>query len=125
MAVESNIWDETYRALADQRSGQYAFGKFSGAATVALCDISGEAACGILQNNPQSGDNAVVRMAGRSKCRGAATIAVNTMICTDHSGRALAVTLGSGDYSIAMTHEAMADGKISEVIVRGTPHRMK
>ncbi len=125
MAVETNIWDETYRAIADMQSCQYAFVKFSGAATVALCDISGEAACGILQNNPYSGDNAVVRMAGLSKVRAAATIAVNLMICTDHSGRALGVTLGSGDYSIAMTRQVLADGGMYEVIVRGTPHRMK
>ena len=125
MADDVNVFDYTHAAYIDMQSGQFTFVKLAADKTVTMCDTSGEAMCGILQNNPKSGENAVVRHLGCSKLKGRATVAFGTLITTDHSGMGLSATMGSGDYVICMNSEALASGKTSEVIVRGTPVRAK
>ena len=124
MAIDVNVWDATYSAYIDLQSSQFAFVKFGAEGAATMCDTSGEAMVGILQNRPRSGQNAMVRHLGVSKLYGAGTIGVNLLLTTDHSGHGLAAYMGSGDYTIC--HGAdLADGKLSEVVVRGTPVRAK
>ena len=109
-------WDDTYEAGIDLRSCQYALVKFSAAKVVSLCTTSGEQMCGILQNNPNSGLNAVVRFGGRSQVQGAKVFAAGALLTTNHSGRAFVAQ--SGDYYLCQAMELGSSSKKSLVIVR-------
>ena len=124
MANEYSVWDETFAAAADFQSCQFCFVKVSVTPRwVALCSTSGEAMMGILQNNPLSGGNAVVRLLGRSKLVAGGAVTLNGLVKTGSSGQGLSVTLTSGEYVCAQAIETLASGEINEVIVRGAPVR--
>lgn len=59
------IYDESFTAGADLRTKQYMPVKFSAANTVNVAGAA-EAAIGILLNDPNSGEAAIVRMLGQS-----------------------------------------------------------
>jgi len=124
MSNDFAVWDETFAATADFQSCQFCFVKVSATPRyVALCSTSGEAMLGILQNNPLSGGNAVVRLLGRSKLRAGGSVTLNGLVKTGSSGQGLAVTLTSGEYVGAQAIETISSGDINEVIVRGAPVR--
>lgn len=124
MAVEKGIYDETFETREDFQSCQYCFVKLAATPRkVDICDTSGELMLGILQNNPLSGGNAVVRLMGQSKLRAAGTVAVNGLITTNHSGQGLAITLTSGEYVMCQAAEALANGQTNEVIIRPVARR--
>lgn len=124
MAVELAIWDETFNATADFQSCQYCFVKLSATPRkVALCSTSGELMVGILQNNPLSGGNAVVRLQGTSKLRAAGTVTLNGLVKTNHSGQGLAITLTSGEYVMCQARETLTNGQTNEVIIRAVARR--
>lgn len=57
----------SFEAGADLHLKQYYFVKFNSSGKVILCDTDGEAALGILQNTPTSGQAAAVMLYGISK----------------------------------------------------------
>lgn len=80
------------------------------AVNVASLGTSSEIA-GVLQNLPQSGEDATVAYSGESKITAGAAIAVNAHVTTNSSGRAVTVT--SGSMAIGRVLEtATADGDI-------------
>ncbi len=114
---EAAIWDQSYAAYIDLRSCQYAFVKFAASRTVTLCGTSGEATIGVLQNQPYSGANAVVRHMGESKKLSRATITYGSRVTTDHSGAAVGTTLTSGEYIAGPATETTATGRIFRMLV--------
>jgi hypothetical protein len=124
MTVEKAILDATYQAYTDLRSCQYAFMKLvSNNDVVTVTATSGERMIGILQDQPNSGMNAVVRLAGVSKLRGAGTVSANALVTTAMSGEGIGITLTSGQYVMAQAVDALADGKTSRVLLRGASVR--
>ncbi len=122
MAIQVNVWDETFIAGEDLQSSQYIFVRTSGTG-VTMCRTSGEQMLGPLQNAPKSGMNAVVRMVGKSKLMGADSVTIGGLLTTSHSGLGLGVTLTSGEYVGGQAAQTFSSGRISEILVRGTPVR--
>ncbi len=122
MAVTFGVWDQTFTAGGDLRSSQFALVTMSGTGII-LPVASGQIHTGVLQNNPNSGQNAVVRLEGMSKVIGRSTIAVNSLLTTDHSGAVMGITPTSGQYVLAQAAEATASGKKSMALIRGVASR--
>ena len=95
---------ETYIAGADLSSSQYLFVKVSGANVVVAGD--GEAAVGILWNDPTSGKAASVVRGGDPHVYAGAAIAAGIDIASDAAGKAVAAT--TGDIILGTTRAAAA-----------------
>ena len=95
---------ETYIAGADLSSSQYLFVKVSGANVVVAGD--GEAAVGILWNDPTSGKAASVVRGGDPHVYAGAAIAAGVDIASDAAGKAVAAT--TGDIILGTTRAAAA-----------------
>lgn len=122
MATEVNIFDATYIARGDLRSNQFFMVEFVADRTVQRCSSTVAKVCGILQNNPNSGQEASVRHLGMSKCECTSGPA-GSFVGPDAAGRGAikAPIANSGQYIIAQTVEtATASSRIS-VIVQSVP----
>tara|TARA_R110000737_G_scaffold204632_2_gene223421 strand:- start:2598 stop:2969 length:372 start_codon:yes stop_codon:yes gene_type:complete len=95
---------ETYIAGADLSSSQYLFVKVSGANVVVAGD--GEAAVGVLWNDPTSGKAASVVRGGDPHVYAGAAIAAGIDIASDAAGKAVAAT--TGDIILGTTRAAAA-----------------
>jgi hypothetical protein len=85
----------TLTAAADLSSKQYYFVKLASATTVNVCTATTDRAIGILQNDPTSGQSAVVRIFGISKVVADGTIAFNNVIGTSADSQADAIVPGT------------------------------
>ena len=96
MAYESPGIDfGTLTAAADLSAKQYYFVKLASATTVNVCTATTDRAIGILQNDPESGEQAVVRIFGISKVVADGTIAFNNVIGTSADSQADAIVPGT------------------------------
>ena len=96
MAYESpSINLGTLTAAADLSSKQYYFVKLASATTVNVCSAITDLPIGILQNNPESGEQAVVQIFGISKVVADGTIAAARWIGTSADSQAAGITPGS------------------------------
>lgn len=100
MAREANLSCRTYPAGADLSAKQFYAVKLDSAAAVVLAG-AGEAAIGILQNNPTSGQAATVAIAGRSKMVAGAAVASGARVASNASGKGVTATAGKVDTSDA------------------------
>ena len=81
----------TANADLSAAANQYKIVKQVSATQVGLCTAASDVPYGILQNKPESGESALVRVLGVSKVRvNAAGLAINTDWGTDANGRAIA-----------------------------------
>ena len=106
MAVHYDGLDISYLAAEDLSSYQYRFVHLATDTTVDLLDGATEYPIGILQNAPESGEEAIVRVEGTSKLVVNGSMAVGTRVKAEYVG---AADNGKGD-------AADTDGDI----VRGT-----
>ena len=96
MAYESpSINLGTLTAAADLSSKQYYFVKLASATTVNVCSAVTDLPIGILQNNPESGEQAVVQIFGISKVVADGTIAAARWLGTSADSQAAGITPGS------------------------------
>ena len=96
MAYESpSINLGTLTAAADLSAKQYHFVKLASATTVNVCTATTDRAIGILQNNPTSGQQAVIQIFGISKVVADGTIAFNNVIGTSADSQADAIVPGT------------------------------
>ena len=96
MAYESPGIDiGTFTAAADLSAKQFYFVKLASATTVNVCSATTDRAIGILQNNPESGEQAVVQIFGISKVVADGTIAFNNVIGTSADSQADAIVPGT------------------------------
>lgn len=117
MAVDYDLDVLTRLAGADlSATGQYRFVEQSTAGTVTVCNSAGENALGVLQNNPTSGQAAVVAVGGVSKITAGATIAIGDQLATTAAGKAAPATNGQVILGEAMT--GGADGSIISMLWR-------
>lgn len=94
MAWEAKILDLPFPAAEDLSSDQYRFVVLNTSGNVRRPDSEGEYALGILQNAPESGETAVVRVAGVSKLRCNAALSVNDLVKPEYVS---ASDAGKGD----------------------------
>ena len=94
MAVNYSGLDISFLAAEDLSSQQYRFVHQATDTTVDLMDSATEYPIGILQNAPESGEVAVVRIEGTSKLVMNAVVAVGTKLKAEYVG---ATDNGKGD----------------------------
>ena len=96
MAYESpSINLGTLTAAADLSSKQYYFVKLASATTVNVCSAITDLPIGILQNNPESGEQAIVQIFGISKVVADGTITAGRWMGTSADSQAAGITPGS------------------------------
>jgi hypothetical protein len=78
--------DLSLKAAADLRTNQYNFVKLDANGNVVLASAAGEKVLGVLQNKPNTGETAVVRVIGVSKVVASAAIAAGDYIATTAAG---------------------------------------
>jgi len=98
MATELAILDVSYLAAEDLSSDQYKFVVLTSTGTVRRPDSENEVAIGVLQNDPASGEIAVVRVAGFSKLRASSALARNTFVKPEYVSAADA---GKGERAVS------------------------
>ena len=94
MAYEGKGFDITFTAGEDLSAMQYRFVHQADNGTVDMLDSAAEFPVGILQNAPESGEMAVVRVAGISKLVMNAAVAVGALLKAEYVG---ASDNGKGD----------------------------
>ena len=114
MAYESpSITLGTLTAAADLSAKQYHFVKLASATTVNVCTATTDRAIGILQNDPTSGQQAIVQIFGISKVVADGTIAFNNVIGTSADSQADAIVPGT-DTSVVTLGIAIQAASASE-----------
>ncbi len=123
MAYESPGTDiGTFTAAADLSGKQYHFVVLASATTVNVCTAITNAPIGILQNDPESGEQAVVRISGVSKVVADGTLAAGNFIGTSADAQADAISPGT-DTTVYMTGqcvEAASAGETTTMILNIT-----
>jgi len=103
-------------AAADLSAKQYYIVKCTAAEAVNVGSSAGEAVLGVLQNDPTSGQPAIVRTTGVSKVIvGTGDLAVGALVQTNASGQAIAAA--SGDYTIGYCIKGASAGEYAEIVV--------
>jgi len=88
MSQQVGVLDITFKATADLRTKQYYIVYMDGTDAVNVCGANGKA-IGILQNEPNINEAAVVRVGGTSKVICSDTsVAVGDYLTSDSSGKA-------------------------------------
>ncbi len=119
------IYQATYQARGDLRSNQFYLCEFVAADQVQRVSSTAAVACGIIQNNPNSGESCLVTHIGTSKTIATSGITVGEMVGAAATGAARRVIIGTDTavYAFAQSIETFASGDIRRVLVRGTPTR--
>ena len=114
MAYESpSISIGTLTAAADLSAKQYHFVSLATATTVNVCSAITNAPIGILQNNPTSGQQAIVQLFGVSKVVADGTLAAGNFIGTSADGQADAISPGT-DTTVYMTGQCIQAASAGE-----------
>ena len=123
MAYESPLVTiGTFTAGADLSAKQYHFVVMASATTVNVATAITNAPIGILQNDPESGEQAVVRLSGVSKVVADGTLAAGNFIGTSADAQADAISPGT-DTTVYMTGqcvEAASAGETTTMILNIT-----
>lgn len=130
MATESTfVYDESFIAASDLSSCQYYIVSSSADGYVDKCTASSGGisvvtrAIGILQNNPSSGQAAIVRILGKSKvvASSSGTLTIGTYVACATNGQAMTATTGCLVLGPVMkaSSTAAASGVLAEVLLHG------
>lgn len=111
MAHNGQQTRETYVAGADLSAAQFRF-VTAGASGVTLTG-AGEAADGVLLNDPVSGGAATVVVVGRTVVEAGGTIAAGALVASNATGEA--VTAATGNIVLGKAAEAGVDGQLITV----------
>ena len=114
MAYESpSVTIGTLTAGADLSAKQYHFVVLASATTVNVATAITNAPIGILQNNPTSGQQAIVQLFGISKVVADGTLAAGNFIGTSADGQADAISPGT-DTTVYMTGQCIQAASAGE-----------
>jgi hypothetical protein len=113
------ILAKTYTAGADLSNYQYCFVYMSGANTVTYTG-SGGSPIGILQNAPESGEDAVVMHIGVSLLSMSAAVSVNALVGSAANGQGVAVTSDDAIYAAyCLQASTQADDEVRVLLPGG------
>ena len=110
--------DKSFISGEDLTAKKYYAVYLSGDQTVSLCATGHLNAVGILQNDPNTGEGALVRLEGTSKAVASGAIAVGTRVVATADGKIASVAAAGADEQdvIGVALEAAAaDGDIIEI----------
>lgn len=117
----SDYIDITFKAGEDLSAKQYYIVKqHSANQTVVSCSGTTDKPLGVLQNKPESGEAAVVRIFGRSNLNADAAMAVNAVVgpAADGQGATYVAGTDTTKYSIGICIRAVDNaGEIAEMVV--------
>jgi len=119
MAQSLYVLEKSFKAATDLSGNQYYFVKQTGDGEVNLCNTLGEFSYGVLQNKPESGKAANVRLEGTSKVVASGAIARDSYVTTNASGKAVATTTAGHFVRGIALQSASADGDIIEIWLTG------
>ena len=123
MAYESpQVLVGTLTAAADLSAKQYHFVVLASATTVNVASAITNAPIGILQNTPESGEQAIVAISGISKVVADGTLAAGNFIGTSADAQAAAISPGT-DTTVYMTGqclEAASAGQTTNMLLNIT-----
>jgi hypothetical protein len=120
MSQQTGVLDKSFIAGADLRTKQYYLvqGGIATPYSVILATGSTNGIIGILQNEPNIGETAVIRMLGTSKMVAKSSVKTGTPITSYSDGIGTPATWVTGQKVIAIALEpASADGDIIEVLI--------
>ncbi len=107
-------------AGADLSADQFKFVKADSTADQVVLAGNGEAALGVLQNDPDAvGKAAEITALGVSKIFSGAAVTFGAVIASDATGRAAAATIGEFGQGIALEAASGAGELISALIIPG------
>jgi hypothetical protein len=128
MATEHTfVFDRSFQAATDLSAKQFYIVSSSAAGVVDLCTASSGTitvvtrAYGVLQNNPTSGNSALVRRLGLSKCvaSSSGSIAVGAYVACSTAGTLMTATSGCYVLGTAMTASSGVAGQLIELELVG------
>ena len=127
MATENGILDLTFEAAEDLSDDQYRILVLD-TGKVRRPNASTDMPLGILQNAPESGEAAAIRLIGVSKCRMGEAVAENEWVKLEYVS---ATDAGNGmdadvalDLAIGRCIKAAGDGELGEVLLSGAVHQV-
>jgi hypothetical protein len=117
----------TLVAGADLSANQYYFVKINTSGQAVLCSGATDKPIGVLQNDPASGEEAVITVVGGSKVVASASIDEGVLIGTAASGKADAKTPGTDTTEYVVGTVILAAGADNEILTAlincSNPHR--
>lgn len=117
MAIQHNLMSITREAENDLSSNQYYCVELVASNKVDVCDAQGELAIGILQNEPEAGENASVMVSGISKVISHDTnIVAGSKLTTDANGKVEVAASGDEVIGIALEAASSTDDIISMLV---------
>jgi hypothetical protein len=120
MPTEAYVYDESFKAENDLSSNQYYAVELSDENQVDVCDGAGDIPIGILQNKPEEGEPAQVRILGRTRAVSDGSgdnIAVGNWVGTDANGKMVKKSTNK-DFALGIALSAStADGTIIDVLI--------
>jgi len=120
MSQQAGVLDITFKAGADLRTYQYRFVYLSASQTVGLCTTATGVILGVLQNEPNENEAAVVRVLGTSKvvCTTPAGVTFNNRVTSDSAGRATATTTNAHTVAgIMLEGPSTLENDIQEMLI--------
>lgn len=115
-AFQKPVQHYSLAAGADLRTKQYFAVKLDSTPDVNLCSTAGEAALGILQNEPNTGEEASVMVSGITKVSCGGTVAVNDKVTTDANGEIVKAV--GGQHYIGKMLQAGVDGDVKAMLIQ-------
>jgi hypothetical protein len=116
MAYEVEGFDiGTFTASADLSAKKGYLVKLSSATQVTVCAAVTDKPIGVLQNNPESGEQAIVRTFGLSKVSADATLAAGDVIGSAADGQLQPISLGS-ETTVHVCGQAIEAGSAGEML---------
>jgi len=116
-AFENRILDINFTAGEDLSGKQYHAVALAGDTLVLAKENQGQF---ILQNAPQAGQQAVIRLYGVTFAKSAAPIAVGALVANDKNGEFITAIPGMAAIALAVSASSVA-GEIFSVIPFGVP----
>jgi hypothetical protein len=108
--------DESLSAAANLDTHQYRAVRLSAGNTVNVTSQSGEYVFGVLQNKPQSGEGAEVRIVGMTKAIAGASVTAGKKVMSNATGFFIDAT--SGQYVAGSAVTGVASGGIFNLVFR-------
>ncbi len=119
MSQALGVLDLTFKAGEDLSEKRYYFVYLSDDHTVSLCASGHVNAIGVLQNNPKSGEEALVRVLGTSKVVSGTPISAGDRVVSDVNGKAdkEAALSGTEQIALGIALEDAAAGDVFEILL--------
>lgn len=114
MSQQLAAFEKTLEAGEDMSAKQYFIVQLDAAGKLEVAEGATDLIVGVLQNEPQAGENALYRHTGTAKVKLGGTVGIGAWVTTDANGKGVATTT-DGDITIGRALEAGVDGDVIEV----------